>query len=210
MKNPMRIVSSISHSSPHSTAHSPYPSPYPPRASASFRISAQTIAAVCFFAGIAFGTVWVGVMPDALKAQLGLFGQAQLRGTRPAADPALLLHIFLLREAQAGFLWLIGMTAFAVPAFLLTALYIGFSSAALLSLMTMQSGLLGLPVYLASVLPQALLYLPAIAVLFFWGFEPFKKTHLAGFVVLSAVIGLGAFAECFLNPLLLGAVSLIR
>lgn len=201
MKTPMRIIPS---------SHSPYSSPYPTRASAPFRFSAQTAAAVCFFVGIAAGTVWVGVMPDSLKAQLGLFGQAQLSGTRPLVDPDLFLHIFLLREAQAGFLWLIGMTAFAVPAFLLTALYIGFSIAALLSLMTMQAGLLGLPVYLASVLPQAFLYLPAISVLFFWGFEPLKKTHLAGFIVLTVVIGLGAFAECFLNPLLLGAVSLIR
>lgn len=173
-------------------------------------IQPQTALTVIFLIGIAAGTVWVGLMPDSLQAQLNLFGQAQTAALLPNTDPGLFFRIFLRREAQAGFLWLIGMTAFSVPALFLTAAYGGFSAAALLSLFTVQAGLFGLPLYLATLFPQAFLYLPAVFVLFFWGLEPFKKTHLAGFLVLSAVIALGALAECFLNPLLLKGASLIH
>lgn len=173
------------------------------------RIQPLPAAAAFFFAGILAGTIWVGIMPEALKEQLGLWGRDQAAGLYSSMDPVSMFRVFLRREVQAGFLWLIGMTAFSVPALFLTAAYGGFSIAALLSLTTVQAGLLGLPLFLATVLPQAFFYLPAAAILFLWGFEPFKKTHLAGFLVLSAVIALGAFAECFLNPILLRGASWI-
>lgn len=165
-------------------------------------IQPRTALTVFFLAGIAAGTIWVGVMPDDLKEQLNLFSRAQTAALRPGTDPGLFFHIFLRREAQAGFLWLMGMTVCSLPGLFLTAACGGFSAAALLSLLTVQAGLFGLPLYLATLLPQAFLYLPAIFVLFSWGLEPYKKTHPAGFLVLSVVIALGALAECYLNPLL--------
>lgn len=156
----------------------------------------------CFFVGIIAGTFWINIMTEEIQEQLGAFGQAWTSGRTKVTLPSL-VHIWpvlLKREMAAGFMWLVGMTLFAIPGFLAAAIFGGFSMAAIISLMTLQEGVWGLPVYILSVLPQAFFYVPVIAVLIFWGMDTQKKTHLAGFVVLSFAVAGGVFAELFLNP----------
>lgn len=175
------------------------------------RVSPSVITAFCFFAGTIAGTVWVGLMTPEIQEQLGGLGQAQFRRAGIGVpEMGQFLHVLIQREMEAGFLWLIGMTAFSVIGIFLAALYGGISMSVIISLMTRQAGLMGLPLYLLSVVPQVFFYLPVIGVLLFWGLDPWKKTHVAGYLVLAVFVALGAFAETFLNPYCLAVLNLIK
>lgn len=164
---------------------------------------------VCFFAGIAAGSVWINRMSAELQAQLGVYGQIWLgNGTYTKPQAGQFFHVLIHRELAGGLFWLIGMSAFAVPGTCVLAMAGGFSGAALLSLMTLQAGILGLPVYLLSLFPHAIFYLPVVCVLLLWAIEPEKKTHVAGYVLLALLIAFGSFAECFLNPFCMRLVNL--
>lgn len=176
------------------------------------RFYPSTLMVFCFFSGILAGTVWVNLMASEMQGQLGAFGLAGLlkNPDRSALSPGRIVPVLMNREAAAVFLWLVGMTVFALPGLSLAALYGGFSMAAVISLMTAQAGLIGLPFYLLSVFPQALLYVPVIALLFFWGMEPMKKTHMAGFIVLIIVIALGTILETCVSPHFMGLINYIK
>lgn len=176
------------------------------------RFYPSVLTVFCFFAGIVLGTVWVNLMAKEIQAQLGSFGQASLAGGARLSMPQMgaVLPVLFKRWMAAGILWLIGMTAFAVPGFLAVAAFGGFSMSSVISLMTVQNGLLGLPVYLLSVFPQALFYVPVICVLFLWGLKPDKSAHPAGFAVLLLTAFLGSLAETCLNPYCMHFLSLIK
>lgn len=161
----------------------------------------------CFFIGILGGTIWVGMMAGSMREQFAVFSRAKMLEGVLSLDADAFFRVWIQREMEAGFLWLIGMTAFAVPGFLLASFYGGFSMSVIISLMTIQDGLMGLPMYLLSVFPQILLYIPVFLILFFWGLNLERKPHLAGFLVLTILITLGAFAETFLNPYVMGVLK---
>lgn len=166
----------------------------------------------CFFTGILAGTVWVNLMASELQGQLGAFGVTELLNYKEAFSLSLtrVIPVLVSRGMAVGFLWLVGMTVLAFPGLSLAAAYGGFSMAAIISLMTVEAGLFGLPIYLVSIFPQMLLYVPVIAVLFFWGLEPMKKTHMAGFIVLLFIVAIGAIAETCISPYLLGLMNVIK
>lgn len=176
------------------------------------RFYPSTLMVFCFFAGIFAGTVWVNLMASKMQGELGTFGLAGLleNPELSALSLARIAPILMNREAAAVFLWLVGMTVFALPGLSLAALYGGFSMAAVISLMTAQAGLFGLPFYLLSVFPQALFYVPVIVLLFFWGLEPMKKTHMAGFIVLIFAIALGTILETCVSPYFMGLIKYVN
>lgn len=169
----------------------------------------SSLVVFCFFVGIFVGTVWINLMTKDIQEQLGVFGQAWILKSPKSFSLRLeqILPVLVKREMEAGFLWLTGMTLFAVPGLLAAAAFGGFTMAAVISLMTIQVGLIGLPLYMLSVIPQALFYVPVIAVLFFWGMERQKKMHVAGFLVLMLAVAAGALAEVCVNPYLMGVLS---
>lgn len=175
------------------------------------RIYPPVLMVFCFFIGLIAGTIWVNLMAEDLQGQLGTFGLAGLLKSTGGAPPSLaqVIPVLVSREMAAGFLWLVGMTVFALPGLSMAAVYGGFSMAAVIALMTVEAGLLGLPIYLLSVFPQVLFYTPVIAVLFFWGLEPVKKAHMAGFIVLLFTVALGTIAETCISPYVLGLINLI-
>lgn len=173
------------------------------------RFHPSMLIVLCFFAGIFAGTIWVNLMTSKMQGQLGVFGLDALlqNPDRTPFSPDRIIPVLMNREAVAVFLWLVGMTVFALPGLSLAAVYGGFSMAAVISLMTAQAGLFGLPVYLLSVFPQALLYVPVIVLLFFWGLEPMKKTHMAGFIVLIFTVALGTVLETCISPHFMGLIN---
>lgn len=163
------------------------------------------LAVVCFFAGIFAGTIWVNRMGPELQEQLGTFGQAYLAQSaegnavflaRDGSFTALLLR----RAALAVGLWLAGMSLLAVPGLCLSAGCLGFSVAFLVSCMTVQAGAGGLFLFLASIFPQCLFFLPVGVVLTIWAVAPEKKMHGGGFAVLLFLTAAGTAAELWLNP----------
>lgn len=175
----------------------------------SSRFYMSVLTALCFFVGIAAGTVWVNMMSKEVQEELSVFGQAWLAAEqgKVVPRPDRILPVLIKREMGAGFLWLVGMSLFSAPGLLAVAAFGGFSMASVISLTTVQAGLFGLPVYLLSILPQMIFYLPVIGILFFWGMEPYKKPHVAGFIVLMLMIAAGSVAETCLNPYFFNALN---
>ena len=165
-----------------------------------FRFQPSILTGFCFFAGIFAGTMWVNRMGAGLKEQLGVFGQAFLTGSTQPPSLELLAELLLKRSLGIGILWLLGMSLFAVPGFCLAAVYAGFSMAFLISSMTVQAGLMGVFLFLLSVFPQMIFYLPVLAVLYIWAMAPGNKIHGGGFAVLLILTAAGAASELWLNP----------
>ena len=170
------------------------------------------LMAFCFFAGIFLGTLWVNLMAEEIQTQLGVFGQAGFTAGLKIIpfQPAAIFRVFLKREVEAGFLWLAGMTAFAVPGLCAVLSYQGFSMASVISLLTIQNGITGILVYLLSVFPQALCYMPVFLILFCWGAKQEKSVHPAGFAVLTAALFFGSILETCLNPYCMHFLTYIK
>ena len=162
------------------------------------------LAVLCFFLGIFAGTFWVNRMSPVLQAQIGVFGQAYLSetagGSALSVSNSSFAALLLRREVLAACLWLAGMSLLAIPGLCLAAAYLGFSMAFLISCMTVQAGAGGLFLFLASVFPQCLFFLPVGAVLTIWALAPEKKTHGGGFAVLLVLTAAGSAAELWMNP----------
>lgn len=175
------------------------------------RFYMSALMALCFFVGIVAGTIWVNMMSEEIQGELSVFGQAWLSAGQGKAVPRpdQIASVLVKREAAMGLLWLIGMTVFSRPGLLVIAGLGGFSMAAVVAMTTIQAGLFGIPVYLLSVFPQALFYIPVMGVLFFWGMEPYKKTHIAGVAVLVLIVAAGVLAETCLNPYFLNLLKVI-
>jgi hypothetical protein len=142
--------------------------------------------------GIFAGTLWANGVGRDWQEQTALYRWTNMENRY--------VSLFLERAAQAGFAWLLGMSLAAVPGFCILAFGAGFSMAFVLSCMTVQNGLMGLPLFLASLFPHFLFYIPVGAILTFWGLEKAPRPRVAGFCVLLAIIAAGAGAETFLNP----------
>ena len=163
------------------------------------------LAAFCFFFGVFAGTFWVNRMNPDFQEQIGVFGQAYLAGnaagnTAFSVADGSLAALFLRRGVLAACLWLAGMSLLAVPGLCLAALYLGFSMAFLISCMTVQAGAGGLLLFLASIFPQGLFFLPVGVVLTIWALAPEKKMQGGGFAVLLILTAAGSAAELWLNP----------
>lgn len=172
-----------------------------------FRFHPSMLTALCFFAGIFAGTVWVNRMGEGLKEQLGIFEQAFFAGNQPPPSLEQLADLVLKRGLGIGVLWLMGMSLFAVPGFCLVAACAGFCLAFLVSAMTVQAGISGILLFSLSVFPQMLFYLPVFSVLYIWGMSEGRRIHGAGFAILMILTAAGAASELWLNPWFLHLAS---
>ncbi len=149
----------------------------------------EVLAVFCFFVGVFGGIILAnqngGELAAALEMPGGMTSWFGLLGKR---------CLF------AGALWLLGMSLPAIPGTLCVIGWLGFSMSFLISSYTIRCGLGGLPVFLASVFPQILFYLPVWAVLITWALCGQQRLHLAGFAVLLVLTALGALTETALNP----------
>lgn len=166
------------------------------------------LAVLCFFCGILAGTCWVNRMNPGVQEQISTFGQAYLTnegGPTHLTDGQFGL-LLIRRAALAVCLWLAGMSPVAIPALCLASVSIGFSMSFLISCMTVQAGGGGLILFLASIFPQCLFFLPVGVVLVIWALADEKKLHGGGFAVLMILTAVGTASELWLNPWLLKAV----
>lgn len=156
----------------------------------------------CFAAASLAGSVWMNGLPGQTQEEMGVLGQAWLHqsGYSVKPEPAQAVPVMFQRCIQAVVLWLAGMTSFGTAGLCLGAAVLGFSMAAVLSALTMQAGFLALPLFILSLFPQWLFYIPVLLVLFRWGSSTEKRTHGAAFLILMAFTAAGALTETLLNP----------
>ena len=174
----------------------------------SIRWDMRTAVIAFFFAGVIGGTVFTNGMKREIEPQFAYLNSIFLSSLSYSSGAGKQLFLLVLRQRalEMAAVWLIGLTSLAGLGFALLGGYLGFSMAVILSVTTMQKGLLGLPVYLVTLCPQWLLYLPVLMVLFFWATEGEKRIRPAATLLLAAVTVFGVFLEIYVNPLLLSLV----
>lgn len=159
-----------------------------------------------FFAGLLAGTAAANFLHASLSDQAGYYlnllsHQADLGRTEQLA---LFGDICRQRVIEVLIAWLIGLTAYAVPCFCVLSAGFGLSVGVVLSVMTGQKGILGLPFFLASVMPQAFLYVPVWCLLLMWGIRRNGRLRIPALLLVLAFVAAGSACEVWLNPFFMG------
>ena len=133
-----------------------------------------------FFAGLLAGTAAANFLHASLSDQAGYYLNLLSHQSDLGRSEQLALFGDICRQRIIEVLiaWLIGLTAYAVPCFCVLSAGFGLSVGVVLSVMTGLKGILGLPFFLASVMPQAFLYVPVWCLLLLWGIKLFLQ-HVA-------------------------------
>lgn len=152
--------------------------------------------------GAVAGTFFCGFMNGDMKTELGLLEESMV--SAPAIWRADLRGLFVsvLTNRLSGlfFIFLIEMTAMA-PFFLSCAgAWLGFSTAVMVSALTMEAGIFGIFRYFLLIFPQCLLYLPVLYLLFFWMPKEGVRVKPASAMVLTIFTVAGAAVESFISP----------
>lgn len=159
---------------------------------------------VCFILGVVGGTAAAHFFGgQTVKAQV-LGGMGPGSSVDVAVRQALFWQVLRLRFAQLAVGWLMGLTVYSAVLFGLAAVWGGVTVAVVMSVLTSQKGLLGLPAFLCSLAPQGVCYALAWAVLAMWAGKQEKKIRLAPFGLLLLVGALGTFLEVYASPALYG------
>lgn len=161
---------------------------------------------LCFFVGILAGTAAANLLHASLSEQAGYYlnllsHHEELNRTQQLA---LFGDICRQRVIEVMIAWLIGLTVYAVPCFCVLSAGFGLSVGVVLSVMTGQKGIMGLPFFLASVMPQALFYVPVWCLLLLWGIRRNGRLRIPALLLVLAFVAAGSACEVWLNPYFLG------
>lgn len=169
-------------------------------------ISYQDRLWLCFMAGVVVGTVIANLLGRELQSQIGYFDTLFSAGTALDRQERQQLWWFVARQRGMELIvaWLVSLTVFSAAGYYLIAGFAGGSLAVAVVVITLQKGILGLPFYVATVMPQAFCYVPVCLVLAAWAGEDSRKMHLGALGILLALTLAGAVSEVYINPWLLG------
>lgn len=172
----------------------------------SLKISYHDRLLFCFIAGVIGGTVTANLLSGELQSQIGYFNTLFLSGQSLGGREQQELWYFVVKQRllEVSGAWLVGLTVFSALGYYILAVLAGGSVALVLSVITVQKGMMGLPFYLATIVPQVFCYLPVCLVLAVWAGEDSRNIHLAGMGILVGLTVAGAVLEVYLNPLVLG------
>lgn len=160
---------------------------------------------LCFFLGLLAGTAAANLYFPSFGGAAGhylnlLKQNAELSGQERAP---LFAEVLRQRFLEVFFAWLVGMTGYGLACFCLASGALGLSTGLVLSALTGEKGLMGLPVFLMTITPQIFFYLPIWAVLLFWMKRKKRRFRLLALFLLFALAALGSVCEVWVNPLLL-------
>lgn len=171
-------------------------------------IRAWDIYLICFFIGLTAGTVmanfWYSSFSDEAVYYLGLLNRNVDLGKGERMQ--LFGQVLSQRLMEVWIIWLIGMTAYALPLFCAFMTMAGFSMGFVLSVITVQKGLMGLPVFVMTVMPQCLFYLPVFGILLLLGLQKERRFRIPAFILLLLLTAAGSGLEAWINPFFLKSV----
>ena len=159
-----------------------------------------------FFAGLLAGTAAANFLHASLSDQAGYYLNLLSHQSDLGRSEQLALFGDICRQRIIEVLiaWLIGLTAYAVPCFCVLSAGFGLSVGVVLSVMTGLKGILGLPFFLASVMPQAFLYVPVWCLLLLWGIRRNGRLRIPALLLVLAFVAAGSACEVWMNPFFLG------
>lgn len=169
-------------------------------------VSYQDRLLFCFIAGILAGTAAANLLGGELKQQIGYFDTLFLSGQGMdfGRQKEMWLYVLRQRGLELTGAWLLSLTVFSSAGFCLLAGLAGGSIAVALSVITVQKGLSGLLFYMATVLPQALFYVPAGLILASWAGEEQHRIRIPALVLLVVLLLAGSVSETWVSPRLIG------
>ncbi|MBS5063273.1 MAG: stage II sporulation protein M [Hungatella hathewayi] len=168
-------------------------------------ITYQDRLLICFLAGVLGGTIIANLLGGEMKQQIGYFDTLFLAEQGLNWEGKRQMWLYVLRQRGLEFLggWLLSVTVFSIPGFYVLSLMAGGSIAVVLSVITVQKGVMGLVFYLASVMPHALCYIPIALILASWAGEEHHLLRPLGLSLLVLLLVVGTASEAWLSPVLL-------
>lgn len=179
--------------------------------------------AVIFFMGFMLGILFINLSGDTYFRETAFFGRESflLTGTVQIDQDAFFLYLLRLRGKAYLALWLFGYTVAGIPILLLALGWLGFALGVLLTMSVVQMHMAGVLVFLASVLPQAVIYMPLILMLAGGIYEkgcvrpgnryrlwewPSEKGYILVLVLGIPLTILGTALEAYANPWVIGQI----
>ncbi len=144
----------------------------------------------CFFLGMAGASAvvwWRG--PDVLSYKNA--------GTDSASFAEAFFTVMKQRFFQLGAGWLCGLTVYSLWLFGLLTCFWSFSLGMGIACFTAEKGLVGLPLFFRSLLPQGIFYLCVWYVLSRWSISRQKRLRLPAFAFLMLITVCGAAVEAY-------------
>ncbi|MDR2025329.1 MAG: stage II sporulation protein M [Hungatella sp.] len=163
---------------------------------------------ICFFAGLIAGTVMANFWyPSFMEEAVYYLGLLDRNVNLDKGERVQLFYqVLRQRGIEVWIAWLMGLTAYALPLYCLLTAGIGFSMGFVLSVITVQKGLMGLPVFLMTVTPQGLCYIPLWCILLLWAMQNGRRFRIPAFLLLLFLAALGSACEAWINPIFLKMV----
>lgn len=109
-------------------------------------------------------------------------------------------YLCIRRLKEGGLGWLFGLTVCGAFFFCLLGGYMGFGLGWIITVYTIEQGIMGLPLFFLSCFPQMLLYLPAWGLLLWQGLEGKAKVRPVLALLTALLLCGGAGLEAFVNP----------
>ncbi len=160
---------------------------------------------VCFFIGLIAGTFianfWYSSFENEAVYYLGLLNRS--KNVNGQNGIGLFGEVLRQRLIQIFVAWLIGMTAYAAVLYCFLTAGLGFSMGFVMSVITVQKGLMGLPFFFMTVMPQWLCYLPLWILLLYWGVQKGKRFRVAVLFFILLLCIMGSALETWINPVFL-------
>ena len=160
---------------------------------------------ICFFIGLIAGTIianfWYSSFENEAVYYLGLLNRS--KSVNGQYGIGLFGAVLRQRLIQIFVAWLIGMTAYAAVLYCFLTAGLGFSMGFVMSVITVQKGLMGLPFFFMTVMPQWLCYLSLWILLLYWGVQKGKRFRVAVLFFILLLCIMGSALETWMNPVFL-------
>lgn len=166
---------------------------------------------LCFLLGTIGGTIIANLLSRELQSQIGYFDTLFSSGQILSVQEKQRLWMYVARQRciEVMVAWLVSLTVFSAAGFYGFAGLAGGSSAIVLSVITGQKGIMGLPFYLATILPQGILYILVWLVLAQWAGERARPIRIRAMGILLLLVVIGAALEVYINPVLIEILKML-
>lgn len=127
----------------------------------------EILFTVFFFGGFILGILFVNLWGDTYFRENPVFGRESFLtvGNAQVDANAFFLYLLGLRGREYLLVWLVGYTIAGLPVMMLALCWLGFAAGVLLTMAVVQMHMAGILVFLTSILPQVIIYVPLVLML---------------------------------------------
>lgn len=165
--------------------------------------------AALYMLGFFIGIAYVNFLVKRYDSGVEIFGDHVLSVYQDTKIIAEEFIFYLIRMRAVPFLLLLCLvfTKFRKLSTALCAIWTGFSCGMLLSIATIEKGMLGCIACFGAVFPQILCYLPAYFVVIWYGYTyPKTRWNIQKALFVCLAMGIGIVLELYVNPMIMKRV----